>query len=138
MNKLSTVLILVLLMLLLLLIGCIATEESTVQAEPEEEQEEQGITLSEEDLTNYSIYIKLLVDEDGMPTMLNVIEGEYQLRNGMTLWAGSSINYEKDNMTFPKGLLIEVIGGEVELKGVKYADGTRLLVDIEGNLSNID
>jgi hypothetical protein len=67
---------------------------------------------------------------------LEVVKGDYQLTSGATLRAGSAVGVSEDWLTFPRGLGIDVTGGEITLKGTTYPAGTKLIVDKQGNLVN--
>lgn len=71
----------------------------------------------------------------GKPLKLDVITGDYELVNGLTLQPGSSFWVHEDWMTFPSGLAIDVGEGGVTLKGKDYAEGTRLIVNDAGTLT---
>ena len=81
-----------------------------------------------------SVVIRLGPGKYGHPLWLEVIEGSYKLTSGATLKAGSAVGVAEDVMTFPRGLAIEVAGGDIVLKGTTYPLGTKLIVDAQGNL----
>jgi hypothetical protein len=80
-----------------------------------------------------SVVIRLGPGRYGQPLWLEVVEGDYMV-TGATLWAGSAIDVAEDWLTFPPGLAIDVEGGDIVLKGTTYSQGTRLIVDAQGNL----
>ena len=65
---------------------------------------------------------------------IEVLEGEYQLKYGTTLWAGSNIWEEEQYLVFPVGLAIEVGPAGLTLKGKNYPEGTLLYVEKEDQL----
>jgi len=81
-----------------------------------------------------SVIIRLGPGKFGEPIWLEVIEGEYKLVSGATLRTGSAMDVTEDWMTFPSGLGIDVEGGDIMLKGTTYSQGTKLIVDTQGNL----
>ncbi len=81
-----------------------------------------------------SLIIRLGPGKFGKPLWLEVIEGDYKLVNGATLLTGSAIGVAEDWMTFPSRLGIDVEGGDIVLKGTTYSQGTKLIVDTQGNL----
>lgn len=81
-----------------------------------------------------AILIKLSKSSMVNPIALEVVQGKYKLVNGTELWTGSSISVAEDWMTFPPGLAIDVGEGGVTLMGKQYPDGTKLIVDEQGNL----
>jgi hypothetical protein len=81
-----------------------------------------------------SVIIRLGPGKFGKPLWLEVIEGDYKLVNGATLLTGSAIDVAEDWMTFPSRLGIDVEGGDIVLKGTNYSQGTKLIVDTQGNL----
>jgi hypothetical protein len=83
-----------------------------------------------------SVMITLGPGKFGNPLWLEVVKGEYQLVSGATLRAGSAVGVAEDWLTFPRGLAIDVAGGEITLKGTTYPAGTRLIVNKQGNLVN--
>ena len=86
--------------------------------------------------TPLPITIRVLMDDNPKNGEINieVLEGDYQLANGTTLWTGSSIWAEEQYLTFPVGLAIEVGPAGLTLKGVKYSGDTTLFVDRENHL----
>jgi hypothetical protein len=83
-----------------------------------------------------SVIITLGPGKFGNPLWLEVVKGEYQLVSGATLRAGSAISVQEDWLTFPRGLGIDVTGGEITLRGATYPAGTKLIVNNQGNLVN--
>jgi hypothetical protein len=81
-----------------------------------------------------SVLIRLGPGKFGDPLWLEVVEGYYILTSGTTLLTGSAVGVAEDDMTFPPGLTIDVEGGKITLKGTTYPQGTKLLVDPQGNL----
>lgn len=81
-----------------------------------------------------SLFIRLGPGKYKEPIWLEVIEGGYKLISGTTLRPGSAIGVYEEWMTFPPGLTIDVEGGKITLKGTTYPQGTKLLVDSQGNL----
>jgi len=81
-----------------------------------------------------SVLIRLGPGKYGKPLWLEVVAGQYKLTSGATLLAGSAIGVSEDWMTFPPGLALNVEGGEITLKGTTYPQGTKLLVNAQGNL----
>ena len=81
-----------------------------------------------------SVVIRLGPGRYGNPLWLEVIEGNYTLVSGATLRAGSAVGVAEDWLTFPRGLAIDVEGGDIVLQGTTYPQGTKLIVDTQGNL----
>ncbi len=85
------------------------------------------------------VTIRVLMDDNPKNGEINieVLEGDYQLANGTTLWSGSKIWAEEQYLTFPVGLAIEVGPAGLTLKGVKYPGGTTLFFDRENHLMTV-
>jgi len=81
-----------------------------------------------------SVLIRLGPGKFGQPLWLEVVVGDYKLVSGATFGAGSAFDVAEDWMTFPPGLAIDVAGGDIVLKGATYSQGTKLIVDAQGNL----
>lgn len=81
-----------------------------------------------------SVVIRLGPGKYGQPLWLEVVEGDYKLVSGATLRAGSAIDVAEDWLTFPRGLAIDVEGGDIVLMGTTYSQGTKLIVDAQGKL----
>ena len=81
-----------------------------------------------------TIVIRLSAGTSGYPMMLEVLKGEYKEVGGVTLTTGSYVPESEDGLTFPAGLAIEIGKGGVTLKGTKYLEGTKLIVDADGTL----
>jgi hypothetical protein len=81
-----------------------------------------------------SVSIKLGPGKNGSSFSLDVVAGDYKLTSGATLRAGSAIGADETWLTFPPGLGIDVVGGQITLKGKTYPEGTTLLVDTQGEL----
>ncbi len=82
----------------------------------------------------FSQIISLGPGRFGKPLWLEVIKGDYKLVNGTTLRTGSAISVYEDWLTFPVGLAINVVEGEITLKGTSYPPGTELVVNNQGRL----
>jgi hypothetical protein len=67
--------------------------------------------------------------------MLSVLNGSYPLKNGATLKTGSLVYVLENDLTFPKGLAINVDAGGVSLGGTSYPEGTFLYVSDSGELT---
>jgi hypothetical protein len=67
--------------------------------------------------------------------MLSVLNGAYQMKNGATLKTGSLVYVFENDLTFPKGLVINVEAGGVSLGGTSYPEGTFLYVSDSGELT---
>ncbi|NQU31712.1 MAG: hypothetical protein HQ521_00620 [Bacteroidetes bacterium] len=87
--------------------------------------------------TTVSVTIELsseVPDWSTNPIMLKVIIGNYKLKSGATLRAGSQLTVKEDWMTFPTGLIINVEKGGIKLGGKLYQEGKKLKVGNEGVL----
>lgn len=80
------------------------------------------------------VLIRLSPGKFGKPLWLEVVSGNYELATGATLLPGSSVGVFEEWLTFSPGLAIEVVNGEITLKGKTYPPGTKLIVDSHGNL----
>lgn len=89
--------------------------------------------------TPLPVTIRVLMDDNPKNGEINieVLEGDYQLANGTTLWSGSTMWVEEQYLTFPVGLAIEVGPTGLTLKGVKYSGGTTLFVEREDHLMTV-
>lgn len=68
------------------------------------------------------------------PIWLEVLEGEYRLSGGATLLTGSAVGVSSNDLAFPPGLRIEINADRLELLGVIYSAGSKLIVDDSGML----
>jgi hypothetical protein len=81
-----------------------------------------------------SVIITLGPGRFGKPLWLEVVKGSYQITSGATLKTGSAMDVHEDWLTFPHGLAINVEYGDITLKGKTHTQGTKLIVDSQGNL----
>jgi len=85
---------------------------------------------------DYSGHILIEVDSNNdYFATINVLEGELRFISGTTNMPGSLIPFEeyKDFIDYHEGLLIEINGGELEIMGTVYPDGTQFIVDDQEN-----
>jgi ABC-type Fe3+-hydroxamate transport system substrate-binding protein len=82
-----------------------------------------------------SITLRLGPGKYGNKIWLEVLDGAYKLSSGDIAQAGSAIGVE--TLIFYPNMLIQVAKGGVTLKGKTYPEGTKLVTDASGHLSEL-
>lgn len=89
-------------------------------------------------ITVYSDVPKWVKEQKGEKAIgLNVSSGEYKIKSGATLLAGSQVFINEADMIFTPDLLVEVGKGGVTLQEVHYKDGAKLKADKNGKLMEV-